>query len=155
MSVIAQTHESLDDSYYAVPTSVGEARQEVAALARRGGAAPHEVERIRLAVSEAVSNAIEHGYAGDGRGIVQVTAAAIDRELTVVVADDGRGMRAAGESPGLGLGLGVISAACDSFTLMTRSSGGTQVEMTFRLTAGPSPCSLGAGAPRRVSCVGR
>jgi len=154
VSVATRTHESFDAAYDAAPSSVGEARRKVAALATRGGATACEVERIRLAVSEAFSNAVQHGYAAQAHGVVQVTAAVIDRVLTVVIADDGRGMHA-GESQGLGLGLGLIAAACDSFTLMTRSSGGTQVEMTFRLTAGPSQRALGAPAMRRVSCAGR
>ncbi len=132
---------SLDTSYEAVPESVGHARRALAALAALGGASEEDLERIRLAVSEAVSNAVIHayGHGGTGTGTVTLTAAVIDAELTVIVADDGCGFGGAPESQGLGIGLAVIAQLCDSLSMIARSSGGTQMEM---------PISAG-------SCTGR
>lgn len=134
---------SLDTSYEAVPESVGHARRALAALAALGGASEEDLERIRLAVSEAVSNAVIHayGHGGTGTGTVTLTAAVIDAELTVIVADDGCGFGGAPESQGLGIGLAVIAQLCDSLSMIARSSGGTQMEMRFRLAH-----AQGAGA---------
>lgn len=124
---------SLDTSYEAVPGSVGQARREVVALAQRDGASDEDLERVRLAVSEAVSNVVIHAYSEQAGGLVSLTAAAIDGELTVLVADGGCGLGGAPRSEGLGLGLAIITQLCDSLTVMTQSYQGTQVEMRFRL----------------------
>lgn len=134
MSRAAAKVLSLDTTYPAVAESVGQARRAVAALAQLDGACETDLERIRLAVSEAVSNAIIHAYAFEAARAVILTAAVIDGELTVVVADDGCGFGGARESQGLGLGLAVMTQLCDSLTMSKRSSGGTQLEMRFRLT---------------------
>lgn len=133
---------SIDTTYPAVAESVGRARHAVAALAQLDGACEEDLERVRLAVSEAVSNAIIHAYAFEADRAVNLTAAVIEGELTVVVADDGCGFGGARESKGLGLGIAVMTRLCDSLTVSTRSSGGTQLEMRFRLAGG------GRGAER-------
>jgi stage II sporulation protein AB (anti-sigma F factor) len=132
---------SLDTSYEAVPESVGKARRAVAGLAELDGAGEEDLERIRLAVSEALSNAVIHAYGHGNPGMVTLTAAVIDTELTVIVGDDGCGFGGAPESQGLGVGLTVIAELCDSLSMIARSSGGTQMEMRFRLAHGQ-----GAGA---------
>ena len=142
MSRSAARVHSLDTSFEAVAESVGEARLAVASLAAMGGACVDDLERIKLAVSEAVSNAVIHGYGCQPAGAVRLTAVVIDGELTVVVTDDGCGLGRARESEGLGLGLAVIAQLCDSLTMMTWSSGGTQLEMRFRLAGS------GAGRPQ-------
>lgn len=139
MSQPASRVNSLDTSFEAVAESVGQARQAVASLAELGGACQEDVERVRLAVSEAVSNAVIHGYGLERAGIVALTAAVIDGEFVVVVSDDGCGLGKARESEGLGLGLAVITQLCDSLTVVTRSSGGTHLEMRFRLGGDPQP----------------
>lgn len=136
---------SLDTTYPAVAESVGQARRAVAALAQLDGAREEDLERIRLAVSEAVSNAIIHAYAFESARGIALTAAVIDGELTVVIADDGCGFGGARESQGLGLGLAVMTQLCDSLTMSRRSSGGTQMEMRFRLNGVPA-----RPAPRRL-----
>lgn len=141
MSQPATRVHSLDASFEAVAESVGQARHAVASLAKAGGGCEEAIERVRLAVSEAVSNAVIHGYGLERAGVVALTAAVIDGELVVVVSDDGCGLGKARESEGLGLGLAVITQLCDSLTVLTGSSGGTQLEMRFRLggDARPAP----------------
>jgi len=141
---------SLDTSYEAVPESVGQARRALAELAELGGASEEDLERIRLAASEAVSNAVIHAYGHGGPGAVTLTAAVIDAELTVIVADDGCGFGGAPESQGLGIGLAVIAQLCDSLSMIARSSGGTQMEMRFRLAHGQGAgAELDSGSKRR------
>jgi anti-sigma regulatory factor (Ser/Thr protein kinase) len=121
-----------DICYEAIPASVGTARTDVVRLARAAGADERQIERLRLAVSEAMSNAVVHAYGKEG-GVVRLTATAIAGDLVVVVADDGCGLGVAPKSAGLGLGLGVITQLADGVTLRRRSSGGTQVEMRFAI----------------------
>jgi stage II sporulation protein AB (anti-sigma F factor) len=138
MSRLAAKVLSLNTTYPAVAESVGQARRAVTALAQLDGACEADLERIKLAVSEAVSNAIIHAYAFEAARAVVLTAAVIDGELTVVVVDDGCGFGGARESQGLGLGLAVMTQLCDRLTLSKRSSGGTQLEMRFRIALGPA-----------------
>lgn len=128
---------TLETSYQALPSIVGQARREVVELAEKHGASEEDLERIRLAISEAVSNAVIHAYDEEPERLVHLTAATIDGELTVLVADDGCGLGGARQSNGLGLGLAVITQLCDSLTVMTRSFGGTEIEMRFRLANAP------------------
>jgi anti-sigma regulatory factor (Ser/Thr protein kinase) len=129
---------NLETAFKAVPSSAGYARRAVGLLAAGGGACEVDIERVQLAVSEAVTNAIVHGCAGEDSRCVRLTAAVIDEELTVLVADDGCGMGGASESSGLGLGLALIAHTCDSLSLRIGSHGGAQVEMGFHIAARPN-----------------
>jgi anti-sigma regulatory factor (Ser/Thr protein kinase) len=124
---VQQTHEEL---YPATAASVPRARHDLCAYAAQAGVAEDQLDRIRLAVSEAVTNAVRHAYRR-ARGGVQVTATAVDGELWVLVADDGCGHQTPATDPGLGWGLALIAEACDDFILAERSDGGTQAKMRF------------------------
>jgi stage II sporulation protein AB (anti-sigma F factor) len=142
----------LDTTYPAVAESVGQARRAVATLAQLEGAGEQDLERVKLAVSEAVSNAIIHAYAFEAAREVVLSAAVIDGELTVVVADDGCGFGSARESQGLGLGLAVMTKLCDSLTMSKRACGGTQLELRFHLTLAAH--QLTGRAPQRLHVGG-
>ena len=68
------------------------ARSVVGAFAARLDPTLEEVEDIRTAVSEAVTNAIIHGYEGMQEGAVTLYAAAQGRQLFLEVQDHGRGI---------------------------------------------------------------
>ena len=126
----------LSESRAAVPASVGWSRQAVAELASAAGLHGQRLEDVRLAVSEAVTTAVAYAYDG-APGEVHLIAAVVSDELWIVVADDGNGMRARpSDMRGLGLGLGLIARLSDALTILTRSSGGVEVRMRFRLGAG-------------------
>lgn len=134
--------ESLRDLYPAAVESVPLARDAVVTFAATAGAAPEQLEAIRLAVSEAMTNAVKHAY-GDDSGQIEVAATLASGELWVLIADDGCGLRADARSDGLGLGLGLalIALASDSFTIVRRSSGGIEVQLTFVLARAPAPAN--------------
>ncbi len=50
-----------------------------------------EISDIKTAVSEAVTNAIVHGYE-DKLGIVNIRCKIIDREVTIEISDNGKGI---------------------------------------------------------------
>ena len=64
---------------------------------------------------------------------MHVTAAVASDELWVLIGDDGRGLHAWNDSQGLGIGLSLISGLSDDFSIVTRASGGTEVQMRFDL----------------------
>ena len=132
---------NLSRSYPAIHSSVPEARRAVAALARSVGASRSQVDAIKLAVSEAVTNAVLHAYPGQP-GAVHVTAAVTGDELWVLVADDGCGLETMARRPGLGLGLALIAQSAEDFTVSRRSSRGIELRMRFPLTPALSPHAI-------------
>jgi len=89
---------------------------------------------IKLAVTEACTNVVVHAYP-DGEGPLGVAAIVDDRQLTVVVVDEGRGITPRPDSPGLGLGLPLIATLAESLELGTSAENQTEVRMTFNLDA--------------------
>jgi serine/threonine-protein kinase RsbW len=128
--------QGLSVTYEAKPSSVAAARAALAEFAVNAGAADAQVDNVRLAASEAVTNAVLHAYRGTP-GQIHVTAALAGRELWILVADEGGGMQPRADRPGLGLGLGLISQVCDDMAIVPRSSGGTEVRILFKLAGAP------------------
>lgn len=88
--------------------------------------------RVRLSVSEAISNVVLHAYGpSDAQPHVALLAEADDTGVHISVVDEGSGLRARDDSPGMGLGLSLIANACDELALDGGRGGGTVVRMTF------------------------
>ncbi len=121
------------ESYPAVAASVPLARRAVARFARCAGASEEQLEAVSLASSEALTNVVQHAY--DGAGRVHVASAVAGDELWVLIADDGLGLRVGSHNRGLGVGLALIACLADTFSVLKRSSGGTELQMRFGLEA--------------------
>jgi serine/threonine-protein kinase RsbW len=84
---------------------------------------------MKLAVTEACTNSVRHGY-NNGEGTVEVVYELLPDRLVVEVADDGPGFDAAGDRPlrdGLaegGLGIAIIQAVSDEFEAGKQADGG-------------------------------
>jgi anti-sigma regulatory factor (Ser/Thr protein kinase) len=89
---------------------------------------------IALAITEATTNVVLHAYRDrDVPGTVSITAEAYDDHLCLYVLDEGSGLAPRVDSPGLGLGLGLIAQVADSADVRTPETGGTEVVMRFNL----------------------
>ncbi len=84
-----KTH-AVEQTYAAVADSVGAARRALTHFAAQAGASAEQVEAVRLAASEALTNVVKHAYP-DRPGSIHVTAAVACRELCVEITDDGWG----------------------------------------------------------------
>ncbi|MEC9488084.1 MAG: anti-sigma F factor [Halanaerobium sp.] len=97
-----------------------------------------EIEEIKVALSEAVSNAIIHGYDEDPAGKVLVEFHEEGRGMKIIVEDRGRGMEATEtevkDEDRLGLGLTFIKAFMDRLDIITEPGQGTRLEM-YKLPA--------------------
>ena len=125
----------------AEPEAVGIVRHRVASKAATLGAHADVLERVRLAVTEAVTNVVVHAYReAPEPGEVTVVAEHENAGMTVVVSDDGLGLLPRVDSPGLGLGLGLMAQVTDDFDIRTRAAGGVEVRLHFVFD--------GPGAPR-------
>jgi anti-sigma regulatory factor (Ser/Thr protein kinase) len=122
-------------TFLAEPASIPAIRQTVVGLARRAGASPERCADVAIAVTEAATNAVVHAYIETTQpGTVHVTAAVLDGELRVTVVDHGRGMLPRTDSPGLGLGMPLISDLATSFDIADGDAdGGTVLRMSFAL----------------------
>jgi serine/threonine-protein kinase RsbW/stage II sporulation protein AB (anti-sigma F factor) len=119
-------------SYPAAPASVREARADVIAQAAAAGVPEDVFPRIMLAVSEAVTNAVLHAYVGTDPGLVHVSTSDDGHTFEVVVGDDGHGLVPRPDSPGLGLGLPIVSRVADELDVAAGDDRGTRVRMRFR-----------------------
>lgn len=116
----------------AVPEAVSFARGSLSEFALAAGADRDQADAVRLAASEALTNAVVHAY-GDEPGNVYVTAALVSDEFWVLIADDGRGLEPRTDKPGLGLGLGIMAQVSDELAIVPRAGGGIEVRMRFDL----------------------
>lgn len=102
-----------------------------------------QIDEIKVAISEAVSNAIIHGYKSRS-GMVRLDLRLFDDAVEAVVSDDGAGIAdiAWAMQPGrttdadrMGLGLVFIKEYMDDMKLESQPGEGTRVTMRKHLTA--------------------
>ncbi len=87
---------------------------------------------IALAITEATTNVVLHAYRDhDAAGTMTITAERDGGHVAFVVRDEGSGLAPRVDSPGLGLGLGLIAQVADSADVRTPEGGGTEVVMRF------------------------
>jgi anti-sigma regulatory factor (Ser/Thr protein kinase) len=114
---------------------VGAMRRDVAEYAEGAGLDDDGVADVRLAVSEAATNAVVHGYRESTDGELKVLAYVADDELVVVVSDSGLGLAPRPDSPGLGLGMPLMASVTSRFRVVSRTTG-TEIHMAFALPNG-------------------
>ena len=127
---------TLRESYQATPDSIPRARHDVRRLASAAGASRALLDAISLAVTEAVTNSIVHGYRGKP-GEVELTAQIAPGTLVIGVTDRGCGFHTPPANPGLGFGLALMADASAHLDIVQRATGGTAVTMRFALDAPP------------------
>jgi anti-sigma regulatory factor (Ser/Thr protein kinase) len=120
------------------PENIAVVRHGLAGLAEGLGAAPDLVDDIKTAVSEAVTNAVVHGYP-ESMGPIDVEASVNDRRLEIVVRDRGAGIQPrplSDEQTSLRVGLALIGALSDEFVVRGEDGSGTELRISFDLDRG-------------------
>lgn len=124
-----------------IPENVGVARLLVAMIAAQADFTVSEVDEVKLAVSEAVTNAVVHGYNSEPGHMVGLTVTLDGRLLQVVVTDQGRGIEdismamqpAVSSDPDrMGLGFSFMESHMDSLHVDSAPGRGTRITMTKR-----------------------
>lgn len=128
--VAKEAERALSRSYPAVPESLSLIRQSLVGFGQESGASTGTVEAIRLVSSEAAANVVAHAYDAEP-GCIHITAMCDTQAIWVVVADDGHGLTADRERPGLGVGFPWMALFSDAMTVDSRPSGGLQVSLRF------------------------
>ena len=122
------------------PDEVRRLRREVAGYVEELGATEPVVEGVRLAVSEALSNAVLHAYVGRDPGIMSAEVWSDGDDLLVRVCDEGQGLVPRIDSPGLGVGISLMASMADDFSVANRDdTPGTIVSLRFSLAGVPEP----------------
>lgn len=130
-------HNYIAMEFPSQPENVGVARIAVAALAAQLDFTLEEVDEIKVATSEAVSNAILHGYRGR-TGIVRVRAEVYPERLEVVVQDEGQGIADvelarqpsySTDPERMGLGFVFMESFMDKLEIDSAPGRGTRIRM--------------------------
>lgn len=114
------------------------ARQALSGVADTFGWDAAFSDDVRLALSEACTNVVQHAYrnaTSPGDMVVSILIEA--GRLLVAVSDDGMGITAPSHSDGLGLGLPLMRTLSDELQLNS-IDGHTEVRMAFSPTAAGS-----------------
>ena len=122
------------------PRYLSAARLLVGGIGAQAGLSLDEVEDLKVAVSEAVTNVIDHAYTGEVKGTVVVRYHPSPGELTVEIEDQGVGFdpgklpSGAPPQPGPegGLGLFLVRELGDSVKVESAPGSGTKITITKR-----------------------
>ncbi len=116
------------------------ARMVVAAFLTRLNPTVEEMEEVRSAVSEAVTNAIIHGYQG-GKGIVYIECLLEQNVFQVIIRDEGIGIVNVSQAmkplfttkedeERSGMGFSFMELFMDSLDVQSEPGKGTKITMT-------------------------
>ncbi len=118
------------------------ARVVVAVFATRMNPTLEEIDDIKTAVSEAVTNAVIHGYQ-NGEGTIHIEAAVEEHVLSVTVSDDGVGitniekamepMFSTLPEERSGMGFSFMEAFMDRVEVISSPGSGTSVTMRKKI----------------------
>lgn len=133
-------------NFLAVSENEAFARMVAAAFVMPQNPTLEEISDIKTAVSEAVTNAILHGYNQDGEGMVHMRCEREASAFTFVVSDEGVGIENVEQAmeplytskPELersGMGFSFMEAFMDTLEVVSEPGKGTKVTMTKRLGA--------------------
>ncbi|MFZ5817429.1 MAG: anti-sigma F factor [Bacillota bacterium] len=124
-----------------IPENVGVARLLAAMIAAQGEFTVAEVDEVKLAVSEAVTNAVIHGYGGEPGHLVRLEITLADGNLEILVVDQGCGIAdiqlamqpaVSSDPERMGLGFCFMESHMDSLRVDSVPGKGTRVLMTKR-----------------------
>ena len=138
----------METTFLSVAENESFARVVIAAFAVQLSPTVSEIADIKTAVSEAVTNAIVHGYEGC-TGNVVMRARMDDRWLTVEIQDEGKGIAnveqamepfytSHPEQERSGMGFAVMQTFMDDLQVDSAPGKGTTVRMRKRIHAGGS-----------------
>ena len=139
-------HNEMTTSFMSLPENESFARVLVAAFAVQLCPTVSDIADIKTAVSEAVTNAIVHGYEHTS-GLVHLHAVIHDHTLTVEVSDDGAGIEDVEqamepfytthpEQERSGMGFSVMQTFMDDLDVISAPGQGTTVRMTKKIRTG-------------------
>lgn len=141
MKVINQ----LKMEFPSLPENVSFARVAVASFASQLDFTIHDLEEIKVAVSEAVANAIVHGYGNTPGGLIRISVKLSGEALEVQVEDQGKGIEDvkkaleptySSDPERMGLGFVFMQAFMDYLHVESAPGKGTRITMVKNVPRG-------------------
>ncbi len=140
------TRNEMETTFLSLPENESFARVVIAAFAVQLSPTLSEIADVKTAVSEAVTNAIVHGYEGTC-GLVTLRAVIEGHTLSITVEDHGRGISDVSqamepfftthpEQERSGMGFSVMQTFMDALHVESRPGQGTRVTMRKRIRSG-------------------
>jgi stage II sporulation protein AB (anti-sigma F factor) len=124
--------------FKSIPDNVAFARVTVAAFASQLDYTLNELEEIKVAVSEAVTNSIVHGYNNEPQHFIELTVSLTDTGVQILVGDNGRGIADvqqamqpafSSEEDRMGLGFVFMQSFMDDLKVESTVGKGTSINM--------------------------
>tara|TARA_Y100001970_G_scaffold263162_1_gene348284 strand:+ start:1448 stop:1906 length:459 start_codon:yes stop_codon:yes gene_type:complete len=126
-----------------MPEFVGVVRLAISGVAARLNFTIDEIEDIKISVSEACTNVIQHAYGSSSNpetDIIEIKAYIVGESLEIIVKDFGKGFdlsiigtpeqrKKSEEKMGLGLGLTFIKSLMDDTNFESIEGKGTTIQM--------------------------
>lgn len=137
-----ELHNRMKLELLSLPGNVRLARVAVAAFASEVDYNVSDLEEIKVAVSEAVSNAITHGYQMKPDGVIVITVSLFADALEIIVEDQGKGIEdleqalqpnSSSDPERMGLGFVFMRSFMDEVEVASESGRGTKVKMSKKL----------------------
>ena len=136
-------HNEMEVHFLSVPENEAFARVVIAAFAMQLSPTLAEIADVKTAVSEAVTNAIVHGYEGT-RGTVSMRAMIANASLSIEIMDRGKGIPNIAqamepffpthpEQERSGMGFAVMQTFMDEVDVQSTPGSGTSVRMRKRI----------------------
>lgn len=136
-------HNEMEVNFLSLPENEAFARVVIAAFAVQLSPTVAEIADVKTAVSEAVTNAIVHGYEGT-RGVVTMRAIIDGATLAIEISDRGRGIpnveqamepffTTHPEQERSGMGFAVMQTFMDEVEVQSTPGSGTSVRLRKRI----------------------
>ncbi|MGN0752848.1 MAG: anti-sigma F factor [Aristaeellaceae bacterium] len=136
-------HNEMEVSFLSVPENEAFARVVIAAFAVQLSPTVAEIADVKTAVSEAVTNAIVHGYEGT-RGMVTMRAIIDGSAIAIEITDRGKGIpnvkqamepffTTHPEQERSGMGFAVMQTFMDEVDVQSTPGSGTSVRLRKRI----------------------
>jgi len=136
-------HNEMEVNFLSLPENEAFARVVIAAFAVQLSPTVAEIADVKTAVSEAVTNAIVHGYEGT-RGVVTMRAMIDGATLAIEITDRGRGISNVEqamepfftnhpEQERSGMGFAVMQTFMDEVEVQSTPGSGTSVRLRKRI----------------------
>jgi len=136
--------------FLSLPENVALARVTVAAFAAQVDMTLEDLEEIKVATSEAVSNSIIHGYDNDPNKSVTVIATITENTLEITIEDEGRGIPDVAQAmqpaystdpERMGLGFVFMQSFMDRVDVQSEVNTGTKVLLVKNIIPAAVPAS--------------
>jgi len=129
-------------TFTSIPENVSIARMLVASLGAQLDLSLNDIEELKVVVSEAVSNAIIHGYHNEPSNIVRLDLNVEDYVLQIIVKDEGCGIpdipqamqpAYSTDPERMGLGFTFMQSFMDNLEVESTVDMGTTITMSKKL----------------------